>query len=72
MNKLKTMCGGVAVLSICWLASGCSNDAEVFRREMQKLSTNTTGKITIRIEIGAWGKKCVFIFEDVNRSAFNE
>lgn len=72
MKKLKTMCGGVAVLSMCWLASGCSNDAEVITRGMQDLSTNTMGKITVRIEIGSWGKKGVFIFEDVNRSAFHE
>lgn len=72
MKKLKTLCGGFAVLSMCWLACGCSNDAEVLSRELQRLSTNTTGKITFTLEVSTWSKKGTWTFDGVKPEAFNE
>ena len=51
---------------ICLLATGCSNSKKELANVLTNIGTNTNGKVVIKMEIGTFGRKATFIFEDVD------
>ena len=65
-KQLLKISSGLAIACICLLGSGCSDSSKDLAKVLMDIGTNTNGKVTIKMEVGTWGKKGTFIFEDVD------
>jgi hypothetical protein len=71
-KKMLKISSGLALVCICLLGSGCSNSSRDLAKVLADIGTNTNGKVTIKMEVGPWGNKGTFIFEDVDVEKLNK